>query len=520
MGCQLFPLVIGQGQRSELLDLDTDGQGPVDTQRFPVPLADPRQLWPDPDPNSPRLEREIHNRETAGSQLFGNFLRALGESEHHENWRSLYRLPPRTIDRLRTVRLDTRHRDWLHRLPKADLHRHVGGCLDLAAQRRVGRAVWEALTPADRGTALDHVAPLLHRREWDWNWPQHLKQAPSRAAATAALLVEASEETLLTNLYTCTEPRVALKQRHAQGFAAYERPGELSGSALLGHPAALEAYAQVLVEQAYREHLAYLELRGSPHKYAPDFLVHFHRALQDALYSIPADRRPVIRFILIADRRQSKRLASVIGEAVHAKQTLPDFIAGIDVAGDESATRPRELANDFLPAFEACLPITIHAGEGEPAESIWEAAYHLHADRIGHGLSISGKPELAQRFRDRGICLELCPTSNREVVGYRDPDHPASLDCPAYPLVELWQSGLPLTLCTDNPGISRTTLAEEYLIVQRMSDGKLTLWDVLALIKQAFDHAFLPAQEKEPLIKRLDAELYRTVSDDPERSQQ
>ena len=61
------------------------------------------------------------------------------------------------------------------------------------------------------------------------------------------------------------------------------------------------------------------------------------------------------------------------------------------------------------------------AGEGESPENIWQAAYHLHADRIGHGLTLTANPQLAARFRDRGICLELCPSSNREVVGFADP---------------------------------------------------------------------------------------------------
>ncbi len=219
-------------------------------------------------------------------------------------------------------------------------------------------------------------------------------------------------------------------------------------------------------------------------------------------------------FNLIADRRERDRVGEVVELAVRAREALPDFVAGVDLAGDEGTQRPEELAPSFLPAFRACLPVTIHAGEGEPAESIWEAAYHLHADRIGHGLTISAKPELAQRFRDRGICLELCPTSNREVVGYRDPAHPASQDCDIYPLMALWQSGQPLTLCTDNPGISRTTLADEYLTAQRMTNGALTLWDTLAMLKQAFTHASLPAETRQRLLKRADTMIYQLLAED------
>ena len=40
---------------------------------------------------------EITRRQQASSQLLGNFLAQLAQTERHENWRSLYRLPPATI---------------------------------------------------------------------------------------------------------------------------------------------------------------------------------------------------------------------------------------------------------------------------------------------------------------------------------------------------------------------------------------------------------------------------------------
>ncbi|RQW77646.1 MAG: adenosine deaminase, partial [Methylococcus sp.] len=267
-----------------------------------------------------------------------------------------------------------------------------------------------------------------------------------------------------------------------------------------------------VVRQAVAEGLSYLELRGSPQKYGYGlaFLRSFHAALNEALIALPAGQRPRIRFILIADRRHPDRAREVIQLALQANAELPDFIAGLDLAGDETVTRPADIAGDFLPAFEACLPLTIHAGEGEEADAIWQAAYHLHADRIGHGLSLGDHPQLAARFRNRGICLELCPTSNREVVGFGDSAHPASEGLPVYPLRTLWDAGLPLTLCTDNPGISRTTLADEYLTAARMVDG-LSLWDALAMMRQAFVHAFLPGAEREVLLKQADARVYRAV---------
>lgn len=515
--CQaIMPLVTGQNQRSDLLDISMDGAAPVHSDRFPLPLAEPDHplTWP---VENTRLQQELVAREQASSRLFGNYLLEISRDECHENWRSLYRLPPRRIDQLRNTPLTDQHRGWLISLPKADLHRHLGGCLDLAAQRRVAQVLWQSLAPNEQTQALQNCQALLDQPDWTWQWPDQLRNQGIRSHNSAALLLHASEEQLQYNLWQSTEPRFALRSDHRYGFAAYERPGELTGSALLSHPASIQPYAQAIVRQAITEGLAYVELRGSPQKYGDGlgFLQQFHQALTDALASLPTENPPQFRFIIIADRRADETgLAQTINLAVTAKQRLPDFVVGLDMAGDEQQTQPEQIAHLFTPAFKHCLPITIHAGEGEQAESIWQAAYHLHADRIGHGLTLNDDNNLAQRFRDRNICLELCPSSNREVVGFYDPRYPASQNYPQqYPLLELWQKGLPLTICTDNPGISRTTLADEYLTAAAMTDNQLSQWDVLAMIKQGFVHSFLSGSSKETLLKQVDAQLYKLISE-------
>jgi adenosine deaminase len=507
----IMPLIMGQNQRSDLLDIRMDEAAPVQSDRFPLPLAEPNQPLNWVIENT-ALQQELVEREQASSRLFGNYLLDISRDERHENWRSLYRLSPRRIDQLRNTPLNETHRDWLISLPKADLHRHLGGCLDLPAQRQVAQAIWHSLNPDQQTQALQHCQALLDCLNWPWQWPEQLKNNGIRSHNSAALLIHASEQQLQHNLWYSSAPRIALKARHS--FAAYERPGELTGSALLSHPAAIQPYAQAIVEQALSEGLSYIELRGSPQKYGDGltFLTQFHQALTTALASLPTDQPPQFRFIIIADRRaDSTSLEQTIQLAVTAKQQLPDFIVGLDMAGDEQQTQPEQIAHLFTPAFAHCLPITIHAGEGESADSIWQAAYHLHADRIGHGLSLNDNNPLAQRFRDRNICLELCPSSNREVVGFYDPRYPDSQNYPSYPLLELWEKGLPLTLCTDNPGISRTTLADEYLTAAAMTNYQISQWDVLAMIKQGFVHSFLSGSDKENLLKQTDAQLYQLV---------
>jgi adenosine deaminase len=512
----IMPLIAGQATRSDLLDIKVDAAGPIRSDDYPLDLPAANQAIKFR-MSGKSLVVELNKREQASSRLFGNFLQDLSASEHHENWRSLYRLPPRIIQTLRETRIKDCHKDWLIKLPKADLHRHLGGCLELNAQRRVGRAIWESLSSRQKKEALDQCAPLLKCAQWGWDWPEQLKNLQSeRSHNAAALLMEATDEQLESNLWQSTLPRLALKQTHSLGFTAYERPGELTGSAVLSHPAAIQPYAEAIVQQAVAEGLAYVELRGSPQKYNMDglaFLNRFHEALAKASASLSGLLKPQFRFIIIVDRRDGKtQMEATLKMAVEAKQELPNFVVGLDMAGDEKQAKPESIADLFTPVFEQCMPITIHAGEGEAAESIWQAAYHLHADRIGHGLTLNDNVKLAQRFRDRNICLELCPTSNREVVGYRDCRYPESEGYPSYPLLELWQKGLPLTLCTDNPGISRTTLADEYLTAARMTGAELSQWDALAMIKQGFVHGFMNGDDKEKLLKQVDAQLYQILS--------
>lgn len=477
-------------------------------------------LW---QPDGRWLHEAIERRcQEAQRLLIGQAL-AMARRDPYEPWPVLLRLDPARIDRLRRPLNDVIGDPLADpaRWPQVDLHRHLGGWHNVPAQREVAGHVLQAtpngvrqwaeraLQQAWPGWADDGEGPAPE------DWPQRQRAAAAavaqhanlpaeqaRAVVSSVVLTRRSPEALDRLLWGGTHPRIALKRRHPWGFAAYERPGELSGSALLGHPAAIEPYARAVVRQALEEGLLYVEWRASPHKYWPHDPVGWVAAFESALRCAGAgtsafQERMRLRagLVWIVDRRQRDRAASVVHEAVRASERLPQFMLGLDLAGDEGTTQPEALARDFEPALQACLRITIHAGEGESADRIWQAAYHLHADRIGHGLTLIDHPPLAQRFRDRGIALELCPTSNREVVGFKDPAVPATAELDDYPLERMLGMGLPLTLNTDNPAISRTTLADEYRLAARVTPN-LTAWTALALLRTAYQSAFVSAQER------------------------
>ena len=101
-----------------------------------------------------------------------------------------------------------------------------------------------------------------------------------------------------------------------------------------------------------------------------------------------------------------------------------------------------------------------HAGETEGADSVRQAVEVLGAVRIGHGVRCLEDPSLVDLLIDRGIMLEVCPTSNDLLqVVERIEDHP---------LPELLAAGLRVCLNTDDPGWFATDLVTELAIASEL----------------------------------------------------
>ncbi len=74
--------------------------------------------------------------------------------------------------------------------------------------------------------------------------------------------------------------------------------------------------------------------------------------------------------------------------------------------------------------------------------------------RIGHGVRIYEDPNVVNLVKDNGIYLEMCPTSNRQTHAFEDMSK--------YPFMDYLEQGIKVTLNTDDMGVERTTLANEY----------------------------------------------------------
>lgn len=134
---------------------------------------------------------------------------------------------------------------------------------------------------------------------------------------------------------------------------------------------------------------------------------------------------------------------------------FPKCVIGLDLAGNEDIDPPKETAQSFMKAkSEYGLKITIHAGETGNYENIRKAIIEFGADRIGHGTAASKSDEVMGLLKDRDICLEVCPISNRltKAVGEYE-DHPVKI---------FIANDVPFVICSDNPAIHASSLSLDY----------------------------------------------------------
>jgi adenosine deaminase len=82
----------------------------------------------------------------------------------------------------------------------------------------------------------------------------------------------------------------------------------------------------------------------------------------------------------------------------------------------------------------------------------------LGCERIDHGYHVVDDPALVARCRAAGTFFTACPTTTTYTTMWRD------LSSPAHAIRRMLDAGLALTINSDDPGLMRTTLLDEYRI--------------------------------------------------------
>jgi adenosine deaminase len=147
---------------------------------------------------------------------------------------------------------------------------------------------------------------------------------------------------------------------------------------------------------------------------------------------------------------------------------------------------------DYAKRVYPAVHVTLHAGELAPGLvppegltfHIREAVELGHAERIGHGVDIMYENDpagLMKEMREKHVLVEINLTSNDGILGIKGDQHP-------FPLYR--KAGVPVALSTDDEGVSRGQLTNEY---QRavLSYG-LTYGELKEMVRNSLEYSFAP----------------------------
>jgi adenosine deaminase len=212
--------------------------------------------------------------------------------------------------------------------------------------------------------------------------------------------------------------------------------------------------AEDLALAAAREHVRYIEVR-----FAPTFSTGEGLSVREVIECVKnglaraEEKADILTGIIVCTMRNLDAETN-ISMLKEARELLGSGVVGCDLAGDEKAYPTSDFADVFAVAKKYEMPFTIHAGECGSAESV-RTAIELGAKRIGHGIAMSGQPDLLELCAKRKVGVELCPTSNLQTK--------AVTDFSKYPFMEFYKAGIPMSVNTDNRTVSDTTCTDEYM---------------------------------------------------------
>jgi adenosine deaminase len=176
-------------------------------------------------------------------------------------------------------------------------------------------------------------------------------------------------------------------------------------------------------------------------------------------------------------------------------------VVALDIAGDEAGFPLDAHVAAYRYAREHGLFRTAHAGEGLGPESMWETLRLLEPQRIGHGTRCIEDPNLVDYLRRERIHLELCPTSNVQII-------PSIKSMGEHPIDRLYRAGVSLNVNSDSRMLTPTTLTREYECLQRVFNWSEQ--DLLRASLMGLDAAFADETVKEQLKKCILEKYGRT----------
>lgn len=214
---------------------------------------------------------------------------------------------------------------------------------------------------------------------------------------------------------------------------------------------------------------------------------------------------------LIASANRTGTREAVFGQWVYSyelAQLVPEVV-GVNLVSPEEHANSLSFYNDEMFAlgtlndFNQQQPnrkqvhVSLHAGELIPevlsSSTQDQITFHIrnavavaHAERIGHGVDVLGETfgdgaeDLMNDMRDADVMVEICLSSNKALLGASGSKHP---------LAKYLEHGVPVTLATDDEGILRGNITQEY--VAAATDQGLDYAALKHAARVSLQHAFI-----------------------------
>lgn len=484
-------------------------------------LADPSCTGPDGKPRPPQTIDEILQSRDSGHLHFIRLGREAGWPQLRSIGPSDYPLETVTeADGVRRVQApDQRLRQRIHEITERS-HRISEAWSQLPGLPFAELATWSAESLAWLNTPVDPATDA----HWIARLPKielhcHLGGFATVGPALERIRAAARNPDQLPKLKSPGLPTSWPVPAEPIGLEPYRKLGDNNGSALLRDPGCLRQQCLDLHAHLVEQGVLYAEIRCSPANYISsgrspwDVLCEIRDAFQISMEeSTACGESPCqINLIIIGTRQSSgdfragisRHLALAVTAAEHWRDPDSCRVVGVDLAGyEDPSTRAHYFREEFTAVHRCGLALTVHAGENDDAEGIWRAVFDLNARRIGHALSLAGSGELLDSMADRGIAVEMCPYANLQIRGF----HPVYSDRSAYPLLAYLRKGIRATVNTDNIGISGASLTDNLLLAARLCPG-LTRLDLLQLQRNAIEAAFVSPDTRARLVAQFSHRL-------------
>ena len=189
-----------------------------------------------------------------------------------------------------------------------------------------------------------------------------------------------------------------------------------------------------------------------------------------------------------------------------------ELMAGVNIVSPEDGETSMKDYWLHMVMFKYCnsrypnVKYTMHAGEltlglVQPEELTWHinAAVHIAgANRIGHGVDLAYETDsydLLRHMAKNKIPIEINLVSNEFILKVKDSRHPLTL---------YKDFGVPIVISTDDAGILRSNMTEQYvLLAKRYKD--VSYQDIKQFVYNSITYSFIKEEKvKKRLLRDLD----------------